>query len=91
MSRSRGEFGYGSLSSTEFDNHRSLVADPRGDILSCLMSFLMCRIVCAYSSGEEGGGKFGNSLNGGSKSSVYVISYHLQVIFGTQWAMMVDP
>lgn len=30
MSRSRGDFGYGSLSSTEFD-HRSLVADPRGN------------------------------------------------------------
>jgi len=31
MSRGRGEFGYGSLSSSEFTDHRSLVTDPRGE------------------------------------------------------------
>lgn len=38
MSQSRGDFGYGSLSSTEFNDHRSLVGrpTPRG---KCCLTF----------------------------------------------------
>ena len=31
MSRSTGDFGYGSISGTEFGDRRPLVADPRGN------------------------------------------------------------
>jgi len=42
MSHSRGDFGYGSTSHTEFGDHRPVVADPRGDCCSVLSCNELC-------------------------------------------------
>jgi len=42
MSHSRGDFGYGSTSSTEFGDRRPLVADPRGNCYHTVLSNGLC-------------------------------------------------